>query len=135
VQGLQGRGKRPQKEERNMRLSPCAVACVLGITAATAAFADAPPPHHSVCLDPYLIDNLTYPNDYTILFHMRGGPVKIWRNTLPHKCSGLSFEQGIAWTIRGDEICSNMQIFHVLRRGTPCALGDFTPYQVTPQPH
>jgi hypothetical protein len=40
----------------------------------------------------------------------------------------MKFEAGIAWEIRGGEICSNMQVFYVLRRWTPCMLGAFTPY-------
>jgi len=80
------------------------------------------------CLDTSRIDHLSFPDDRTILFHMFGGPVKIWRNDLSHECYGLKFEQGIAWTIWGNQVCSRMQVFYVLRRGTPCMLGEFTPY-------
>lgn len=73
---------------------------------------------------------MSYPDNKTIIFHMRGGPVKTWRNDLQRECPGLAFERGIAWTIWGNEVCENMQIFYVLRRGTPCGLGKFT--QVDP---
>ncbi len=68
---------------------------------------------------------MSYPDNKTILFRMNGG--KMWRNELPRECPGLKFEAGIAWNIWGGEVCSNMQVFYVLRRGTPCMLGTFVP--------
>lgn len=75
---------------------------------------------------------MSYPDNKTIIFHMRGGPIRTWRNDLQRECPGLKFEQGIAWTIWGNSVCENMQIFYVLRRGTPCALGTFTPVENKP---
>ena len=98
----------------------------------SSAYAD-PPAKHQVCLQTNNIESMSYPDNKTIIFRMVGGPVKTWRNDLPHECPGLKFEQGIAWNIWGGEVCSNMQIFYVLRRGTPCALGNFTPV-VQPPP-
>ena len=126
-----------------MKIALTTLVCAIGLMGVIGqtAYADSPPPppqptpppvHNSICIDTTRIDHLSYPDDRTILFHMFGGPVKIWRNDLPHTCSGLKFEQGIAWTIWGNQVCSNMQVFHVLRRGTPCMLGAFTPY--TPPP-
>ena len=110
-----------------MKLALKVLACAVGVSAlmSSAAFAD-PPKRKLVCINVQQIDHMSYPDDKTILFHMFGGPVKVWRNDLPHRCPGLKFEQGIAWNIWGGEVCSNMQIFYVLRRGTPCSLGNFT---------
>jgi hypothetical protein len=118
-----------------MKIALTAVGCAIGLIGAIGqtAYADSPPPppapvHNNVCIDPSRIDSTTYPDDHTILFHMFGGPVKIWRNDLPRACPGLTFEKGIAFTIRGGEICSNMQVVYVINRWTPCFLGPFTPY-------
>ncbi len=112
-----------------------ALVCAVAGLAANAAFADPPPRPKQVCIRTSDISSMTYPDDKTILFHMSGGPVKVWRNDLSRACQGLKFEQGIAWNIWGGEVCSNMQVFYVLRRGTPCMLGNFTPQEMrTPSP-
>ena len=116
-----------------MKIALSGVVCAIGLIGAMGqtAFADPPPPtpaHNHVCIDPSRINHLSYPDDSTILFHMDGGKVRIWRNDLKRACPGLKFEAGIAWEIRGGSICSNMQNFYVLRRWTPCFLGAFTPY-------
>jgi hypothetical protein len=123
-----------------MKIALSGVACAIGLIGVMGqtAYADppAPPPpapvHNHVCIDPSSINHLSYPDDSTILFHMNGGKVRIWRNDLGRVCPGLKFEAGIAWEIRGGMICGNMQSFYVLRRWTPCTLGAFTPY--TPPP-
>ncbi|MGB8602081.1 MAG: DUF6491 family protein [Rhizomicrobium sp.] len=86
--------------------------------------APAPAKPHQICLDAGNIDHLSYPDDKTIVFHMRGG--KVWRNDLKRSCPGLKFEQAIAYEIRGGTICGNMQVVYVMRRWTPCMLGAFT---------
>lgn len=96
----------------------------------SAAMADPPAPvtkPRQICIRTSNIQSMQYPDDRTILFKMTGGPVKVWRNELPRECPGMKFEQGIAWNIWGGEVCSNMQVFYVLRRGTPCMLGTFVP--------
>jgi hypothetical protein len=98
-----------------------------GVTAANAADPAAPAKPRQVCIRTTDINSMSYPDNRTILFRMNGGPVKVWRNELPRECPGLKFEQGIAWQIWGGEVCSNMQVFYVLRRGTPCMLGTFVP--------
>lgn len=80
----------------------------------------------NVCINAGDIDHLSYPDDKTILFHMRGK--KIWRNDLKRECPGLKFEQAVSYEIRGGTICGNMQVVYVMRRWTPCMLGPFTPY-------
>ena len=97
-----------------------------GIAAFAAANAEPPKPR-SVCIRTSDISSMSYPDNRTIVFKMNAGPVKVWRNELPRECNGLKFEQGIAWNIWGGEVCSNMQVFYVLRRGTPCMLGTFVP--------
>lgn len=83
---------------------------------------------HQICLNADQIDHLSYPDDKTILFHMRGGKVKIWKNTLQNACPNMKFQGGIAYEIKGGTICGNMQTFHVISYWTPCMMGAFTPY-------
>jgi len=118
-----------------MRFGWTGLACVLMVAGAVSqtAYAD-PPQRNSICVRVHDIESMSYPDNHTILFHMWSGPVKVWKNTLANECSGLKFEQGIAWNIWGDEVCSNMQIFYVLHRGTPCALGNFTALEMRGQP-
>jgi hypothetical protein len=120
-----------------MKIALTAVVCVLGFAgmAGQTAYADSPPPppppppaHNNVCIDPSNLDHLSFPDDSTILFHMRGGHVRIWRNDLQRACNGMKFQGGVAWEIRGGSICSNMQVFYVIQRWIPCMLGNFTPY-------
>jgi hypothetical protein len=111
-------------------MRPALILAAVGaaVIAASSANADQPPPpRNNVCLDVSRIDHMQYPDNKTIMFYMTGGPVKVWRNTLPRECPGLAFEKGIGWEIRGGMVCSNMQTFYVLRRGTPCMLGAFEP--------
>ena len=117
---------------RPIMLAAAAVAAI----SMSSAMADSPPPKPAkqVCLQTSNIESMSYPDNKTILFRMDGGPVKVWRNDLQRECPGLSFEKGIAWTIWGNEVCSNMQVFYVLRRGTPCMLGTFTPQQMRGAP-
>jgi hypothetical protein len=111
-----------------MKIVLTAVACAFAFLGATAQADEVKAnPYRNICLNPQDIDYLSYPDDKTILFHMKGGPVRTYRNDLPYVCQGLHFESGIFWVIRGDEICGHMQTFSVLRTHTPCSLGDFTP--------
>ncbi len=111
------------------KLTMIALAAGLAGLVVSAAYADPPAPAkpNQICIRTSDIDSMSYPDDHTILFRMNGGKVKVWRNELPRQCSGLKFESGIAWTIWGGQVCSNMQVFYVLRRGTPCMLGTFVP--------
>jgi hypothetical protein len=111
-----------------MKIVLAALACAfvfLG-AAAQAAETDAKP-DRNICVNPRDIDHLSYPDDKTIIFHMSSGPIRAYRNDLPYTCPSLKFQGGIKWVIRGDEICGHMQTFTVLREGTICMLGDFTP--------
>ena len=119
-----------------MKRSVISVAAAVVAFSLSSALADSPPatPHKLVCIQTSNIQSMSYPDNKTILFRMNSGPVKVWRNDLQRECPGLKFEQGIAWQIWGDEVCSNMQVFYVLRRGTPCMLGTFTPAEMR-SPH
>ena len=108
-----------------------AAASVLTLALPASADPAAVPPRN-VCLNAGDIDHTAYPDNKTILFYMKGGKVRVWRNDLKRECPGLKFEQGIAYEIRGGTICSNMQVVYVINRWIPCMLGPFTPY--TPPP-
>lgn len=114
-------------------MKPAAIFLALSLGAAFSALAaDMPAPAKSanVCLDASFVDHTSVISDREILFYMKNR--KIWKNTLKSTCPGLDFENGFSEEIRGDSICSNMQTIFVLRRGTPCSLGEFTAY--TPPP-
>jgi hypothetical protein len=101
---------------------------VSALSTGAALAADAPPAASapSVCLEPSRIDHTTVLDDKTILFKMRDGT--IWRNDLPQKCYSLKIENGFAYEVQGDSICSNLQTIRVLRSHNTCFLGAFTPY-------
>ncbi|MEZ5710423.1 MAG: hypothetical protein R3E02_13650 [Blastomonas sp.] len=67
-------------------------------------------------------------DDKTIDFEMAGG--KIYRNTLPNKCSGLGFEEAFSYKTSIGQLCS-VDIITVLRTGAggfagpSCGLGEF----------
>lgn len=113
-----------------LKVAFCAASlAALAGPAISADTADAQKNNH-ICIRSYDIDGMSYPDDKTIIFRMKSGPVKVYRNDLPHACPGLKFESGIAWDVHDGTICSNMQVFYVLRRGNPCFLGNFTPVQM-----
>lgn len=70
-------------------------------------------------------------NDKTIDFHMLGG--KIYRNTLPHSCPGLGFEEKFLYKTSLSQLCSVdiITVLHTtgggLDRGPSCGLGKFQP--------
>lgn len=114
-----------------MKTAVKALICAAGLAGLLMPAANAEPPRrNNTCIQVRNIDHMSYPNNRTILFHMWSGPVKVYRNELPRECPGLKFERGIAWNIWGGQVCSHMQIFYVLRRGTPCMLGDFVPVEM-----
>ena len=79
-----------------------------------------------VCIHSSDIDHTEVPDSRTILFFMRGG--KVWKNTLMNPCVGLKFDGFVYAPTPPDEICSNMQTIRVLRLGSVCMMGAFTPY-------
>lgn len=76
------------------------------------------------CINPLQIKKQKILGDQDIQFEMNNGD--IWVNHLTHRCPGLQSEQGFAWDLHGNSVCSNQQIIHVLNDGTSCSLGVFT---------
>jgi hypothetical protein len=86
------------------------------------------------CLPLTAIRSSRVHDDRTIDFDMGGG--KIYRNTLPHRCSGLGFEEGFTYETSLSQLCSS-DIIYVLqrygsevRRGAGCGLGQFVPVEL-----
>lgn len=75
-------------------------------------------------------------DDWTIDF-MRDSRTG-WRNTLPHRCSGLRSNNSFGYRTSINQVCST-DIVHVLvntggapSRGTACGLGQFVPIEIVP---
>jgi hypothetical protein len=102
------------------------LSCLLVLAIAPAALAQG-----MVCLQLNAIDHTQVVDDQTILFHMRDRTV--YRNVLPAKCAGLKFEDGFSYTTSINQLCSNVEIIRVLRRGTSCGLGAFEKLDPTPK--
>jgi len=87
------------------------------------------------CVQIQQIRNTDVLDDKTIDFHMLGG--KIYRNTLPHSCPGLGFEQKFMYKTSLSQLCS-VDIITVLQdagglhRGASCGLGKFQPMEKAP---
>jgi hypothetical protein len=111
-----------------------AAACfaVSGVASATEDTAPAASAKKEVCIRMPFVDHTTVLSDSEILFYMKDR--KIWKNTLPRACQGLKFERGFSQVLHGDTICSNLHVIRVLNTGTPCSLGEFTPYTPPPNP-
>lgn len=75
------------------------------------------------CINPTRIQKQAILTDREIRFEMDNGDV--WINTLKRACSGLKFEGGFSWDVRGVQVCSNEQIITVLNTGNTCMLGQF----------
>ncbi|HMS19306.1 DUF6491 family protein [uncultured Sphingorhabdus sp.] len=72
-------------------------------------------------------------DDRTIDFKMAGG--KVYRNTLPHSCPSLGFEQRFSYRTSLNQLC-NVDTIRVLQsfgsglhEGAGCGLGKFQPMQ------
>jgi hypothetical protein len=93
------------------------------VTAASAA--DMKPGKEGMtCLNLSNIQETKVVSDEAILFRTRDG--KFYVNELPNKCSGLKFEDGFAYSTSIAQLCDNVEIITVLRRGNSCGLGKFT---------
>jgi hypothetical protein len=104
---------------------------VSGVASAAEDIVPAASAKKEVCIQMPFVDHTTVLSDSEILFYMKDR--KIWKNTLPKACPGLKFEKGFSQVLRGDTICSNMHVIRVLNSGTPCSLGEFTPYTTPPK--
>lgn len=99
------------------------------MAAAVPSFASAAPPAvpgSKSCIELVRIDHTEVIDDSTILFYMKGGD--IMQNKMPYRCFGLRFEDGFSYATSLPQLCSS-DIIKVLRRGTACGLGQFTPYE------
>lgn len=100
---------------------------VLAVTAAAAADVKSAK-EGMTCLNLSNIQQTKVVSDEAILFRMRDG--RFYVNELPNKCSGLKFEDGFSYSTSIAQLCDNVEIITVLRRGTSCGLGKFT--EITP---
>jgi hypothetical protein len=104
----------------------CGMALLAGCSdEPNAAVPDPTAGSNGVCLRAESIDHTEVADDSTILFITKDH--KVWKNSLPFPCTSLKFEGGFAFATDADEICSNAQTIRVLRSGTFCELGQFTP--------
>lgn len=75
-------------------------------------------------------------NDQTIDFEINRN--QAFRNTLPHRCSGLAFGQKIRHNSRTSQLCSMNSITVVnmgsVPNGPTCPLGRFQPMKRVPAP-
>ncbi|MEM7017603.1 MAG: hypothetical protein AAF512_09750, partial [Pseudomonadota bacterium] len=87
-------------------------------------------PETKSCVHLLRVDRTKVVDDKTILFYMRNG--NIWKNSLPHKCSGLGFEKSFAYKTSMHQLC-NVDTITVLRlphgSGPTCGLGKFEAYE------
>lgn len=81
------------------------------------------------CIMPSRLRNTEVRDDRTIDFVMNGGDV--YRNTLPHSCPSLGFEQRFSYRLNTSQLCS-VDIITVLQtaggsymQGASCGLGKF----------
>ncbi len=86
------------------------------------------------CVSLAAIRNTRVVDDSTIDFTMRDG--RILRNTLPHACPSLGFEEAFTYSTSLSQLCSTDIITVVLQGGGPrlgasCGLGTFVPYTPT----
>ena len=82
------------------------------------------------CINPLQIKKQKILSDQDIRFEMNNG--EIWVNHMDHRCPGLQSEQGFAWDLHGNSVCSNQQIITVLNGAGSCALGEFKKQSPTP---
>ncbi|MEJ8566084.1 DUF6491 family protein [Elongatibacter sediminis] len=83
------------------------------------------------CIRLQRIDRTEVLDDYSILFHMKGGD--IYLNRLPHRCPGLAFRDSFMYRTSLNQLC-NVDIITVLDNmgfgfspGASCGLGLFYP--------
>jgi hypothetical protein len=131
-----GGAQRPRggQQEDDMKIATITAAIAFAACSVASAAEDSTSPAATkqVCIQAPFVDHTTVLSDTEILFYMKDR--KIWKNTLPRACQGLKFEKGFSQVLHGDTICSNMHTIRVLNTGTPCNLGEFTPYTPPPKP-
>ena len=115
------------------RVCILAAAClVLSLSPFAAALGDDPPEEGGErCVNMRTVSRTEIIDDQTILFYMRGG--EIYRNYLPHRCSGLAREERFSYSTTISRLC-DMDTITVLYNygvglssGPSCGLGKFYP--------
>lgn len=95
--------------------------------------ADGPPVN---CISTNQIRSIRVIDDHTIDFETTGR--RAFRNNLPFRCSGLTFNSGIRHNSRTSQLCSfNTFTINSLGsgpRGATCRLGQFQPMKRAPVP-
>jgi len=87
------------------------------------------------CIPLHMIRESRVRSDSVIDFYTRGG--KVYRNTLPHSCPQLGFEERFSYATSLSQLCST-DIITVLTspgisRGASCGLGQFQPVTGAPK--
>jgi len=99
----------------------------------TVMVADGPP---TACISTRQIRSMRIVDDQTIEFEMSNR--RVYRNTLPFRCSGLGFNQAIRHNSRTAQLCSvNMIMMRAPGggwSGPSCQLGMFQPMKRVPVP-
>ena len=88
------------------------------------------------CIQIRSIQSSRVRDDRTIDFYMSGR--KVYRNSLPYKCSGLGFEESFAYSTSLSQLCSvdTITVLHSGSSGTngpTCGLGKFQPITGAPR--
>ena len=78
-----------------------------------------------MCLEVANIRRTNAPDSQHLVFYMRDG--KVWENTLPRTCAGLT-SNSWTWVVRGPlRVCANTHRLRVFQNNVICAIGDFAP--------
>lgn len=117
----------------HVRVSILAAACcVLSLSLFASAVADeAPEEGGERCVNMRNVSRTEVIDDQTILFYMRRGV--IYRNYLPHRCSGLAREKRFSYRTTISRLCDIDTITVLydqgvgLTSGSSCGLGRFYP--------
>ncbi len=122
---------------RSLLLASTLAALTLGTTAGISAKKE-PAPVRAVgepvrCVSLSQIRSTNVVDNSTIDFKMAGG--KTYRNSLPHSCPGLKFEDRFLYRTSQSQLC-NVDIVRVLhdyggrlQEGVGCGLGKFQPVE------
>ncbi len=123
-------------------LLPMSAALVLTVPALADmpdAAAAAPEGKTVSCVTLSQVESTQVLDDKTVIFKMRGGNPRYYKNTLPYKCPQLGYEKAFSYRTSTNQICS-VDIITVLHNfgggpqdGSSCGLGKFEPYTPTPR--
>jgi len=86
------------------------------------------------CINISQINQTRIRDDWTIDFYGAGN--RVWRNTLPNRCTGLRAEDAFSYETSLSQLCSTdvvyplRQIGGALERGPGCGLAKFVPVKL-----